>query len=84
MFASRLILTGLVLLTLLLAALGAARPSNGAAPETRYVVQPGDTLWGIAEGRYDGDPREAVWRIQERNGLEGASIQPGQELVLPS
>ena len=83
MFVSRLILIGVVLLSLLLAALGAARPSSGAAPEARYVVKAGDTLWGIAEARYDGDPREAVWRIQERNGLPGAEIAPGGVLVLP-
>jgi nucleoid-associated protein YgaU len=83
MFVPRLIVVGVVLLALTLAALGAARPSSGAAPETRYVVRPGDTLWEIAEGRYGGDPREAVWRIERRNGLGGAPIRPGQVLVLP-
>jgi LysM repeat protein len=83
MFGSRLVVTGVVLLTLLLGALGAARPSSGAAPETRYVVKAGDTLWEIASGRYDGDPREAVWKIQERNALATPNLQPGQVLVLP-
>ena len=83
MFASRLTLTGAVLLTLLLVALGAARPTSGAAPETRYVVQAGDTLWAIAETHYDGDPREAVWRIEQRNHLESVDIHPGQALLLP-
>jgi LysM repeat protein len=82
-FGSRLILIGVVLLTLLLAALGAARPTSGAAPEARYVVKAGDTLWEIAEARYDGDPRDAVWRIQQRNGLESPAIAPGDVLVLP-
>jgi len=83
MFGSRLILIGVVLLALLLAALGAARPTSGAAPETRYVVEAGDTLWEIAKSYYDGDPREAIWRIEQRNDLRGATLQPGQELVLP-
>lgn len=83
MFGSRLVLVGVVLLTLLLVALGAARPTSGAAPETRYVVQAGDTLWAIAESHYDGDPREAVWRIEQRNHLRGSAIHPGQKLVLP-
>lgn len=83
MFGSRLVLPGVVLLALLLVALGAARPTSGAAPETRYVVKAGDTLWEIAESHYAGDPREAVWRIEQRNGLAGAEIVPGQVLVLP-
>jgi nucleoid-associated protein YgaU len=83
MFDSRLILTGVVLLALLLAALGAARPTSGAAPETRYVVKPGDTLWQIADARYASDPREAIWQIVRRNHLDGAVIVPGQVLTLP-
>lgn len=83
MFGSRLVLSGVVLLALLLVALGAARPSSGAAPETRYVVEAGDTLWEIASGRYEGDLREAIWRIEERNGLASPLLQPGQVLVLP-
>jgi LysM repeat protein len=83
MFVSRLIVTGAVLVVIVLAALGAARPSSGAAPETRYVVRPGDTLWEIAVDRYGGDPREAVWKIEQRNDLHGQPLQPGQLLVLP-
>ena len=85
MFGSRLVLTGVVLFLLIAGfALGAARPTSGAAPETRYVVRAGDTLWAIASARYEGDPREAIWRIQERNGLEDAWLQPGEVLMLPS
>ena len=29
------------------------------------------------------DPREGVWEIKQRNGLEGATIVPGQVLLLP-
>jgi LysM repeat protein len=82
-FGSRLILSGAVLLALLLVALGAARSSSGAAPETRYLVKEGDTLWAIASARYGGDPREAVWRIQQRNDLTSADLHPGQVLALP-
>jgi hypothetical protein len=82
-FGSRLVFIGVVLLSLLLVALGAARPTSGAAPETRYIVRPGDTLWSIAEASYGGDPRKGVWRIERRNGLEGAAIVPGQVLALP-
>ncbi len=57
--------------------------SEGAGPERTYVVRAGDTLWTIAARTYAGDPREGVWRIQERNDLEGTLIQPGERLVLP-
>lgn len=76
-----------VLLVLLLAALVvavAARQSSGAAHEQRYVVRPGDSLWSIATAHYAGDPREGVWKIETRNGLSDATIQPGERLVLPA
>jgi nucleoid-associated protein YgaU len=55
----------------------------GGGPELRYVVEPGDTVWSIAAERYEGDPREGVWRLQERNGLGGAALTPGMVLVVP-
>lgn len=61
-----------------------AHPSQGAGPERTYVVQPTDTLWSIAAANYAGDPREAIWRVQERNGLDGTLLRPGQKLVLPA
>jgi len=73
---------------LLLAAVGIllwaafARSSDASGPEQRYVVQPYDTLWSIASSGY-ADPRQGVWEIKERNGLRGATIVPGQVLVLP-
>jgi LysM repeat protein len=60
-----------------------ARPSGGAAPETRYVVKSADTLWSIAAAHYAGDPREGVWRLERRNHLRGTLLRPGQTLVLP-
>lgn len=59
------------------------RDSNGAGPAQVYVVQPGDTLWSIAVARYAGDPREGIWKLQRRNDLVGATISPGERLVLP-
>jgi hypothetical protein len=60
-----------------------ARPSEGADGERAYVVRAHDTLWSIAVRHYAGDPREAVWRIERRNDLDGALISPGERLVLP-
>ena len=59
-----------------------ARSSDASGPEQRYVVRPYDTLWSIAARDY-ADPRQGVWEIAERNGLKGATIVPGQVLVLP-
>jgi hypothetical protein len=51
-----------------------------------YVVQQGDDLWTIASGHYDGgiDLRKAVYVIRQANHLSDATLQPGQELQLPS
>jgi LysM repeat protein len=59
-----------------------ARSSDASGPERRYVVQQYDTLWSIASAGYT-DPREGVWEIRRRNGLVGATIVPGQVLLLP-
>jgi hypothetical protein len=59
-----------------------ARSSDASGPERSYVVQPHDTLWSIAAAGY-ADPRQGVWEIKHRNGLNGATIVPGQVLVLP-
>lgn len=48
------------------------------------VVQPGDTLWSIAQDvAGSADVRGVVDRIQEVNGLHGTVLQPGQVLELP-
>jgi LysM repeat protein len=60
-----------------------ARSSGASGPAGHYRVQPGDTLWGIASSRHGGDPREGVWKIEQRNHLRDATISPGQVLVLP-
>ena len=61
---------------------GAEKPTAPAyRPGDRYMVQAGDSLWGIAE-RYLGDG--SLWpRIYEANGLTSSTIHPGQVLVLP-
>ena len=61
----------------------AARGSSGAGPKRTYVVKPGDTLWSVAQHTYAGDPRQGVWELQQRNHLAGATIVPGEKLVLP-
>ncbi len=60
-----------------------ARDTAAGSHPRHHTVRPGDTLWSIAVANYAGDPREGVWELQRRNGLSGATIVPGQRLVLP-
>ena len=61
----------------------AAHSSNGAGKPQIYTVKPYDTLWSIASSHYGGDPRDAIYRLEQRNGLDGTVVRPGQKLVLP-
>ena len=59
--------------------------SRGESPAVGvYVVRPGDTLWGIAEGLVGpvGDPRPVVDRLASVNRVRDGVIWPGQELRL--
>lgn len=48
------------------------------------VVQPGETLWGIASSHYpQSDPRAAISSIEAANHLDGPDITPGERLLLP-
>ena len=63
-------------------------PTGTPSPTERighavHVVQPGETLWDIAEAvAPDADPRVVVALLVEHNG--DAPLQVGQRLVLPS
>jgi hypothetical protein len=83
MFAPRTWVVLVVLAVLLGGALSNARVSSGAGHETRHRVRGGETLWAIAEANYGGDPRRAIYRIEQRNGLKGADIRAGMVLYLP-
>jgi nucleoid-associated protein YgaU len=66
---------------------GFAHAVQGTAPveyET-VTVQPGDTLWGLAERRYPGeDVRARVAEIERANGLGDPVLHTGQTLRLRS
>lgn len=68
------------------AAIASAMPAPSALAVEEVVVMPGDTLWGIAEGRaVDGMTTSALvsW-IEERNDLAGSTLAPGQRIVVPT
>jgi LysM domain len=60
------------------------RAANPSGSHPVAVVQPGDTLWSIAERYAPGRDRfETIAEIQRLNGLAGYTVHPGQHLVLP-
>jgi LysM repeat protein len=84
MFVPRISVLWVLVFAVLALAFTRAQAEGGSAEgEAPHVVKPGDTLWEIASDHYGGDPRAAVWRIQERNGLTSAALAPGMTLYLP-
>jgi LysM domain len=94
----RRVLTGFVMLVIVISAMliwtgvagGAQAPRPGAPARSVYqgmtqiVVQPGQTLWSIAEAvAPSADPRTAVQQISDVNGLTGTRIEAGQLLWVP-
>lgn len=61
---------------------GAVTPAPVSAAGTLYLVQPGDTIWRIAETWHGGASiADYVERLVHTN--DGASLQAGQLLLLP-
>ncbi|MBT0995807.1 LysM peptidoglycan-binding domain-containing protein [Cellulomonas sp. DKR-3] len=84
----RALLVVLALVAVAAAFFAGARASaaDDAAPNVdRYVVQSGETLWGIAESsRAAGESvAEQVRELVRVNGLSGSQVMAGQELVVP-
>ena len=64
------------------AAFGAGPASGIERRPTIHVVQPGETLWSVAQSlRPTGDVRGLVRQLEKLNG--GSSLAVGQRLVLP-
>jgi len=75
-----------VLLAVIAISLGLSKVALGDSGTVQavVVVQPGDTLWGIAAARYPGDDvRVRVDEIERLNGLQGPGIEVGEILRLP-
>jgi Tfp pilus assembly protein FimV len=65
-----------------LATPGPVLAGAAATPGAIYVVQPGDTMWSIAQ-RLDptGDPRAVVAQLEAQVGSD--TLQPGERIHLP-
>ena len=63
-----------------------ASTSTPVAPQlTQVTVQPGETLWAVAQRvAPDNDPRDIVQLIRRVNHLSGSGLQVGQQLLLPA
>jgi hypothetical protein len=62
---------------------GSGAPSSDAA--RTWVVQPGETLWAIAQRVAPGsDPRDTVARIVAMNDLSDSSVVAGQQIFVPA
>jgi hypothetical protein len=65
-----------------LATPGSALAGAPVAHNALYIVQPGDSLWTIAQRLDPGsDPRPVVARLAAQVG--GDSVVPGEHLILP-
>ena len=54
-------------------------------PAVTVTVQPGESLWAIAEAvAPERDPRDVVTDIIQLNNLAAARVVPGQALFIPS
>ena len=67
-------------------AIGAAAGTQGSAATFQYVtVEPGESLWQVAEAvAPTADPRDVVADILTLNNLSSGEVQPGQRLAIPS
>jgi hypothetical protein len=65
-----------------LATPGSVLAGAAIAPGDVYVVQPGDSMWTIAQ-RLDpaGDPRVIVSQLESQVGSD--TLQPGEHIRLP-
>jgi LysM repeat protein len=79
-------LVGLVVVAGTLAVADAAADGSGAnvpsaVPPSAYIVQPGDTLWSIAEVR---DPQSTAAYVDQLVAMNGTTmLQVGQQILVP-
>jgi Tfp pilus assembly protein FimV len=86
-----LAIVGTALVAVLMSPLAATavRPGDASTPvpvaTQTVVVQPGDTLWSIAQRvRPAVDPRETIAWIQDANDVDAGGLEAGRSLVVPA
>lgn len=64
--------------------IGAVEQEPPKAVEHVYTVEPGDTLWEIANKYRDEDEdiRAVVYAIKKNNNIDDAHLKPGQNLII--
>ena len=64
---------------------GGATATSGLEQSTTVTVQAGQSLWSLAGTLAPGaNPADVVADILAINGLDSASVQPGQVLIVPA
>ncbi len=67
------------------AASAAAGGGASAPAPAQTTVQPGESLWSVAQRiAPDNDPREVIAQIRRLNDLTTSELQVGQHLLLPT
>ena len=87
----RIVITTLAAIPLVVGALvlamsgGMALAAEPATPASYITMQPGQSLWDVAERVAPlEDPRDVIVDIAALNCLTGDAVQPGQRLALPT
>lgn len=80
-----LLIVGLLAVIATLGATRAAASNEAGDAEFGYVVvQPGESLWGVATALdSSSDPRDIISEIVRLNQLDGSGVQAGQPVAVP-
>jgi LysM repeat protein len=61
-----------------------SQEAYGSQEEKVIIVEPGDTLWSIAQANYpDDNTQKAIYYITKANALDSSNLKIGSELHLP-
>lgn len=86
---SRFIIFTVVLILLVMSAFSTITVNASGSSANVYetvTVQPGDTLWSIAERHMDDskDIRKFIYEIKKLNNVSADTLTAGQKLMIPA